>query len=484
MTNHKQIWEADKRHWMHPWTHFESFQQEGSLILSRARGSRLWDSNANSYFDAVGGLWCTNIGLGREEMAETIAEQVRQLAYANPFVDMANEPAVALAEKLAQLAPGDINRVFFTCGGSTAVDTAFRLIHFYQNCRGMPHKKHIIARRGGYHGSTYAAMSITGKSGDRIAEFDYISDTIHHLSCPNYYRAPEGMDEQQFCDSLVEEFQQKIDQLGADKIAAFFAEPILGSGGVIVPPADYNRRMWELCKANDILYVADEVVTAFGRVGHWFACEEMFGVQPDIITCAKGLTSGYLPLGATLFSDRIYEVISSGDSDRYFASGFTYSGHPVACAAALKNIEIIERENLLQRVVKVGAYFEERLQTLRELPLVGDVRGKRFMMCVENVRDKNTREVFPDSLNIGKWISDRAEEAGLIVRPIVHLNVMSPPLTMDYQEVDFVVERLGQAILQTHSDLVAEGHLPAPSGAVAGAISGSASASIAGSLPA
>ncbi|WP_066963521.1 aminotransferase [Microbulbifer sp. Q7] len=455
-------WQADKRHWMHPWTHFDSFEEEGSLMMARAKGARVWDEQGKSYFDAVGGLWCTNIGLGREEMAETIAEQVREMAYANPFVDISNVPAAQLAKKLAELAPGDINRVFYSCGGSTAIDTAFRLVHFYQNCRGKPHKKHILARKGGYHGSTYAAMSITGKSGDKIPEFDYIQDSIHHLSCPNPYRAPAGMDEEKFCDFLVEECKQKIADLGADNIAAFFAEPILGSGGVIVPPEGYNRRIWELCQENDILFVADEVVTAFGRVGHWFASKDLFGVQPDIITCAKGLTSGYLPLGATLFSDRIYEVISTGDADRYFASGYTYSGHPVACAAALKNIEIIERENLLERVVEVGAYFEKRLQTLRDLPLVGDVRGKRFMMCVENVADKSTRQLLPDELNIGKWISDRAESNGLIVRPIVHLNVMSPPLTMSRGEVDFVVEQLGAAIEHAYHDLRREGLLPSP----------------------
>ncbi|WP_428818492.1 aminotransferase [Microbulbifer sp. MCCC 1A16149] len=446
-------WQADKRHWMHPWTHFDSFEEEGALMMARAKGARLWDEQGKSYFDAVGGLWCTNIGLGREEMAEAIAEQVREMAYANPFVDISNAPAAQLAKKLAELAPGDINRVFYSCGGSTAIDTAFRLVHFYQNCRGKRHKKHILARKGGYHGSTYAAMSITGKSGDKIPEFDYIQDSIHHLSCPNPYRAPQGMDEQQFCDFLVEEFEQKIRELGADNIAAFFAEPILGSGGVIVPPEGYNRRIWELCRENDILFVADEVVTAFGRVGHWFASKDLFGIQPDIITCAKGLTSGYQPLGATLFSDRIYDVISTGDPDRYFASGYTYSGHPVACAAALKNIEIIERENLLQRVVEVGAYFEQRLHSLRDLPLVGDVRGKRFMMCVESVADKGSKRLLPDELNIGKWISDRAEQNGLIVRPIVHLNVMSPPLTMGRDEVDFIVEQLGAAIEQAHHDL-------------------------------
>lgn len=456
-----RTWQADKRHWMHPWTHFDSFECDGSLVMSRAKGSRVWDEHGNGYFDAVGGLWCTNIGLGREEMAEAIADQVRELSYANPFVDISNIPAARLAKKLAALAPGDVNRVFFSCGGSTAIDTAFRLVHFYQGCRGKKHKRHILARKGGYHGSTYAAMSITGKSGDRVPEFDYIQDTIHHLSCPNFFRAPEGMDEARFCDFLVDEFEQKVAELGADNVAAFFAEPILGSGGVIVPPTGYNRRIWELCQQHDILFVADEVVTAFGRVGHWFASEDLFGVQPDIITCAKGLTSGYLPLGATLFSDRIYDVISSGDSDRYFASGYTYSGHPVACAAALKNIEIIERERLLDRVVDVGDYFEQRLQTLHDLPLVGDVRGMRFMMCVENVADKASRRLFPDSLNIGKWISDRAEARGLIVRPIVHLNVMSPPLTMDRAEVDFIVEKLGAAIEHTHHDLRKAGHLPA-----------------------
>lgn len=460
-------WLADKRHWMHPWTHFDSFKQEGSLMMARAKGARVWDEQGKSYFDAVGGLWCTNIGLGREEMAETIAEQVREMAYANPFVDISNVPAAQLAKKLAELAPGDINRVFYSCGGSTAVDTAFRLVHFYQNCLGKPKKKHILARKGGYHGSTYAAMSITGKSGDKIPEFDYIQNTIHHLSCPNPYRAPVGMDEEQFCDFLVEECKQKIAELGADNIAAFFAEPILGSGGVIVPPDGYNRRIGELCKENDILFVADEVVTAFGRVGHWFASKELFDVQPDIITCAKGLTSGYQPLGATLFSDRIYEVISTGDAGRYFASGYTYSGHPVACAAALKNIEIIERENLLERVVEVGAYFEQRLQTLRDLPLVGDVRGKRFMMCVENVADKASKQLLPEELNIGKWISDRAEQNGLIVRPIVHLNVMSPPLTMGREEVDFVVEQLGAAIEHTYHDLRKEGLLPSTSQMIA-----------------
>jgi adenosylmethionine-8-amino-7-oxononanoate aminotransferase len=246
--------------------------------------------------------------------------------------------------------------------------------------------------------------------------------------------------------------EQKILEIGAANIAAFYAEPLLGSGGVIVPPENYNRRTWELCQKHDILYIADEVVTAFGRLGHWFVSKDMFDIQPDMITCAKGLTSGYLPLGATIFSDRMYEVMSN-DDERYFAAGLTYSGHPVSCAAALKNIEIMEREDIFSNVNDVGPYFEEQLQTLLDLPIVGDIRGEKFMMCVVNVKDKETKEFFAPEVNIGKRISNHAENLGLIVRPIVDLNIMSPPLTMTRDDVDFVVATLRQAIELTMADL-------------------------------
>lgn len=267
------------------------------------------------------------------------------------------------------------------------------------------------------------------------------------------------MTDAQFCDHLVAEFKAKIDELGPDTIAAYFAEPILASGGVMVPPTDYNRRMWDLCQKHDILYVSDEVVTAFGRIGHWFASDSEFDIIPDIITSAKGLTSGYLPLGAMIYSDRIHEVIANGDEDRMFASGYTYSGHPVACVAALKNIEIIERENLLQNATDVGSYFETQLATLNDLEIVGNVRGKKLMMCVENVRDKATKELFSDDINIGKRISDAAEAMGLLVRPIGHLNVMSPPLTLTRDDVDFLVKTLRAAIEQVTETLRIEGHL-------------------------
>ena len=456
----KEAWEQDRRHHVHPFHNFVSHDEHGSLIMDEGRGAYIKDIDGKEYFDAVGGMWCTNIGLGRQEMVEAIAAQASKLAYANPFSDMSNEPAAQLAAKLAELAPGDLNHVFFTCGGSTANDGAFRLIQMYQGARGKKEKKHILCRKDAYHGTTYLAASLSGKAGDRMPDFNYIEDFIHHLTSPNYYRAPAGLDEAQFCDYLIDEMEQKILELGPETVAAFFAEPILGSGGVIVPPDGYNRRTWELCQKYDIVYVADEVVTGFGRLGHWFVSKDMFDVQPDIICCAKGLTSAYLPLGAVIFSDRIYEVLGN-DEDRWFTGGYTYSGHPVCCAAALKNIEIMEREKIFDNVREVGPYFEEQLHTLLDLPIVGDIRGRLFMMCVVNVMNKETREFFPAEVNIGKRISGHAEEQGVIVRPAADLNIMSPSLTMTKKDVDFIIPRLRKAIELTMSDLREEGYLAA-----------------------
>ena len=446
-------WDQDRKHVLHPFQHFASFDEDGSLMMTGGQGCYLTDENGKRYFDAIGGMWCTNIGLGREEMADAIADQIKSMAYVNPFVDMGSEPAARLAAKLAELAPGDINHALFSCGGSTANDLAYRVVRMYHSARGKPEKRHILSRVDSYHGSTFLAASIGGKPGDRVSEFDYITDWIHHLSSPDIYRAPEHIgDEDAFCDYLVEEMERRILEIGADNIGAFYAEPILGSGGVIVPPGDYNKRTWALCQKYDILYVADEVVTAFGRLGHWFVSKDKFGIQPDIITCAKGLTSAYLPLGATLFSDRIYDAMAN-DDERFFAAGFTYSAHPVCCVAALKNIEILEREKIFDNVNEVGPYFEEQLRTLKDLPIVGDIRGDKFMMCVVNVQDAETKAFFDEEVNIGKRISNHAEDLGLIVRPIVDLNVLSPPLTMTKSDVDFIVATLRRAIELTMDDL-------------------------------
>ncbi len=451
------IWEMDRSHQLHPWTNFGPFEREGSLVITRGEGCYLWDADGRQYLDAVGGMWCTNVGLGRKDMAQAIAAQVEKLAFSNSFVDVTNEPSARLSAKLAALAPGDLNRVHLTTGGSTAVDTAVRMVWYYQTCMGRPDKTDIVARDHSYHGSTYLSQSVGKRPGDRVEEFRYKHDGIHHLTPPNPYRRPEGMTEDQFCDWLVAEFEALIAHVGADRIGGFIAEPIQASGGVIVPPHGYLRRMWEVCQRHDILFIADEVVTAFGRLGHWFASEAEFGVVPDMVTCAKGLTSGYLPLGAVIFSDRIWDVMAA-KGERWFTSGFTYSGHPVSCAAALKSIEIIEDEGLLENAARVGDYFLDRLKGLEALPLVGQVRGRRLMVCVENVASKLTKEPLPDGVNESKRISDTAEAMGMMVRPMGHLNVMSPPLVITEAQVDFVAETLEKAIRKVTDELVREGH--------------------------
>jgi adenosylmethionine-8-amino-7-oxononanoate aminotransferase len=301
-------------------------------------------------------------------------------------------------------------------------------------------------------------MSLNGRKSDRSPHFHYTTDFIHHVSCPNVYRRPQAQSVSEFCDSLVEEFEQKILAIGPANVAAFIAEPIMGAGGVIVPPPGYHRRTWEICKKYDVLYISDEVVTGFGRLGSWFSSKDVFDIEPDIIVVAKGISSGYVPLGATLFSDRIYEVIASPDPNAWFTHGFTYSGHPVACSAGLKNIEIMEKRDICGHIRKVGPYFEQRLRELRDLPLVGDVRGSHFMMCLEYVANKHSRELLDDGINIGKRISDRCELHGLIVRPLAHLNVMSPPLILTEGQVDELVDGLAAGIQDVANDLIREGY--------------------------
>ncbi len=450
-------WTLDHDHAVHPWVNFGAFEQHGSLVIQRGEGCQLWDAAGRSYFDAIGGMWCTNVGLGRREMADAIADQALRLAYTNYFCDVTSDTAARLAGKLTSLAPGDLKRVFFTTGGSTAVETAVRTVAYYHHCRGNPQKSGIVARENSYHGSTYLTQSVGKRLGDRVDEFRYQHEGIWHLSAPYLYRRPAGMSEAEFCDHLIAEFEDLIAKVGAERIGGFIAEPIQASGGILVPPDGYLRRMWQVCQQHDILFIADEVVTSFGRLGHWFASFDEFGVVPDMIATAKGLTSGYLPLGALLMSNRIWQTMAEG-GQRWFTTGFTYSGHPVACAAALKSIEIIEREDLLGNAKRVGQYFETRLAELSNLPLVGNVRGRKLMLCVESVADKVTKEVWPDEVGESKRISNYAEEMGLMVRPLGHLNVMSPALTITETQVDFVVETLGKAIRRVTDDLVREGY--------------------------
>jgi adenosylmethionine-8-amino-7-oxononanoate aminotransferase len=454
----QRLWQMDRDHFIHPYTDFSVFQEEGSQIIQRASGVHVADADGRDYLDAIAGLWCVNIGHGREEMADAIRDQVVKMQYYNPFGHSTNEPAALLADKLAQLAPGTLNHVFFSTGGSTANDVAARLAHYYFEIQGKPAKKHIISRNDAYHGSTYFAANLTGIEGTKIGFNRIAEDIIQHVSAANCYRAPEGMDEAAYCDHLVLELEERIEQLGADNVAAFFAEPIMGAGGVLVAPAGYHQRIQAVCKANDILFIADEVVTAFGRLGEWFASDTIYNTQPDMIVSAKGISSGYIPLGATLISDEMYAVISKPQVEGgALTMGFTYSGHAVACAAALKNIEIMERENLCQHVRDTGPSLLKHLQCLRELPTVGDVRGSHYMVGIELVANKATKQGFDGTVGAAQRVFKRCLGRGLIIRPVGNVIVLSPPLIFTEAHCQQVATTLYDSINETAAALKVAG---------------------------
>jgi len=451
------LWHKDRDHVIHPWSSWPAFKREGSLVVVEGQGAYVYDSDGRRYLDATGGLWCVNIGYGRDEMAQAIAEQVRRLAQYGSFADTTNPPAVELAAKVIQYTPGPLNHVFFTNSGSTANDSAIRIVHNYFIQTGRPEKKHIISRRDAYHGTTYLAASLSGRAAMREAPFHFVEDIIHYVSSPNRYRRPEGTTLEQFCDRLVEELEDKIREIGAERVAAFIAEPVMGIGGVLEPPPGYHQRTLEVCRKYDVLYISDEVITGFGRLGHMMASEEMFGIVPDIICCAKGITSGYQPLGATIVSDEIFDGISSAGAAAPFAHGYTYTAHPVCCAAGLKNLEIYEDEKICEHVREVGPYFEEKVAALMDLPLVGDARGLRSIFCVEHVADKVTKVPLPADADLARRLSTAARDRGLLIRVVGTLAVISPPLILDRTQIDDLVDTVRECEEVVTKDLIREG---------------------------
>ena len=433
----------DRKHQLHPWAPMDAWRGYDNMLVNTAKGIYLWDSEGKRFIDGPGGMWCVQIGYGRQDMADAISKQVMLLPYASPWTTT-TEPSAVLAKKIADFAPGDLNNVFFTTGGSTAVDTALRTVHFFNNRLGRHDKKIILAREKGYHGSTYLASSVTGKERDKN-RFDVESRLVRFLPDVNPYVRPDGMSEGEWCDEKVADLEKMIESVGADNIGGFIAEPILCSGGVIIPPKGYHKRTFDICRAHDILYISDEVVTAFGRLGHWFASESEFGIVPDMITCAKGLTSGYLPLGACIISDRIMERMTGPDQDMLFSNGYTYSAHPVSCAAALKNIEIIENEKILEHVKEVSPYFQERLQALRKFPIVGDVRGRGLLGCIEG-RPETDGTNLDAQRKLGALLDEACEEMGLLVRPLINMAVFSPSLIITKPEIDEMFDILEKAL--------------------------------------
>jgi len=442
----EELLEWDRVHQIHPWAAMDDWRGYDNMLIDAAQGIYMWDGNGKRYIDGPGGMWCTQIGYGRKDMADAVTDQMMKLAYTSPFTNT-SEPSALLARKLAELAPGDLNNVLFTTGGSTAVDTALRTMQYFNNRRGLRDKKMILAREKGYHGSTYLAHSVTGKERDK-SHFDFETRLVHFLPDVNPYRRPKGMSVEEWCDAKVADLEAAISLHGADKIGAFIAEPILASGGVVVPAPGYHKRTWEICRANDILYISDEVVTGFGRLGHWFASEKVFGIQPDMITCAKGLTSGYLPLGACIISDRVMEQMSDLGKPSSYTNGYTYSAHPVCCAAALKNIEIIEDEKILEHVRAITPYFQARLHALERFDIVGDARGMGLLGCIECKADNLEAE-----RELGSKIDDACEELGLLVRPLINMAVFSPPLIITEAQIDEMFDILERALQKVQDEL-------------------------------
>ncbi|SIN84449.1 aminotransferase [Vannielia litorea] len=435
----KDIHRAD-RHFLHPWEDVTAIGETPRTVLTDSEDIYVTDSDGKRMIDGPGGMWCVNVGHGREEIIEACAAQMRRLSYFSPW-SMASDVAANLARRLAALAPGDLNNVFFTTGGSTAVDSALRFAFFYNNCLGRPEKKHIISRVNAYHGSTYLTASCSGKMREK-AEMDMIEDHIHFLSCPKPKDRPAGQSLEAFRDEKVAELEAMILSVGPEKVAAFIAEPVMASGGVIVQPEGYLAACAEVCARHDVLFIADEVVTSFGRLGHYFASESVFGVQPDMLTTAKGLTSGYQPLGALFISDRlIAEITAATNEGKGFTSGFTYSGHPVACAAAMANLDIFERDGLLEHVRRIAPYFERALRSLSDIPVISDIRVMGLMAGIECELDPANPDEDRD-MAFAARVDAACQRHGLLLRPVYNACVMSPPLIITETQIDDMVRIL------------------------------------------
>ncbi|MDG4880762.1 aminotransferase [Mesorhizobium sp. WSM4884] len=447
--------ELAKRHLVQPWPYAGSVGTEARALIGEGDGIYITDASGKRLIDGPAGMWCINVGHRREELARVMYDQAMALSYNTPWYTM-NAPSAELARRIADAAPGDLNHIFFTTGGSSAVETALRFMQFYNNVRGRPEKKLILSRGGAYHGSTYLSASLNGRPRDRDW-MDGADELVMKLSSPDPFRRPKEMSIAAFTDFLVDQFRDTVARVGADRIGAFVGEPVQASGGVIVPPDGYLKRIREICRANDILYVSDEVVTGFGRLGHVFASGDVFGIDPDMITFAKGVTSGYFPLGGVIISERLLEQLRrSNHPDALFGHGLTYTSHPIGCAVALKNLDLLE-EGVLQHAREIAPYFQARLKTLEDLPLVGEVRGVGLMACVECVADRESKDPLQLDKDVGKRIDAHCHELGLLVRPLINMCVMSPPLIISREQVDDMVAILREGISRTMDDLRKEG---------------------------
>ena len=449
----------DAAHYLHPFTDHKALAEKGARVVVRGDGIYLWDSEGRKMLDGMSGLWCVNVGYGRSSITQAVAKQMDTLPFYNSFFNTTNIPAVQLATKLAELAPPGFNHVFYTGSGSEANDTNVRMVRRYWDLMGHPERTVIISRRNAYHGSTMAGASLGGMSGMHVQGGLPIPGIVH-IEQPYYAEHGEGMTPEEFGVFAASWLEERIKELGPDKVAAFIGEPVQGAGGVIIPPSTYWPEIRRICDKYDVLLIADEVITGFGRLGSWFASEG-FGMRPDLITFAKGVTSGYVPMGGVLVSDRISETLMTGGD---FNHGFTYSGHPVACAAALENIRIIEEEGLVGRVANdTGPYLKQRFASLAAHPLVGTAESCGFVAGLDLVRRKAARvhhQVrFDASLAVGMICRAHMFNNGMVMRAVGDRMIIAPPLIMTRAQIDEMIGLIRLCLDRTLEDLEARGWL-------------------------
>ena len=430
-------WQAlDRQHFLHPFTDHKSLHETGTRIITRADGVYLWDSEGQRLLDAMAGLWCVNVGYGRQELADVAAAQLRELPYYNNFFKTANPPVLALSALLAEVTPPGFNRVFFTGSGSESNDTILRLVRRYWDVMGQPRRKTFISRWQAYHGSTVAAASLGGMTAMH-AQGDLPIPGISHIDPPYWYALGGDLPLADFGLKAARWLEDKILELGPETVAAFIGEPIQGAGGVIIPPETYWPEIERICRKYGVLLVADEVICGFGRTGRWFG-SETFGFKPDLMAMAKGMSSGYLPIGGVMVADAVADALIEGGGE--FFHGYTYSGHPACCAVAERNIRIIRDEGLVERVHSdTGPYLQAQWRTLADHPLVGEARGIGFIGALELVKDKATRTRFDPLGEVGTLCRDFCFREGLVMRAVWDTMIISPPLVMSRAEIDELV---------------------------------------------
>lgn len=444
----------DAEHHMHPFTDTEALNAKGARVITQAKGVYLWDSDGHRIMDGMAGLWCVNVGHGRQEIVDAVARQMTQLDYYNTFFQTTHPPAIALAARLAEITPDHVNHVFYAGSGSEANDTVVRMVRHYWASKGQPDKHIIISRKNGYHGSTMAGASLGGM-GFMHAQGGLPIPGIVHIDQPYWYGEGGDMSPEEFGLARARQLETEIDRLGEKKVAAFIAEPVQGAGGVIIPPDSYWPEVKRILDERDILLVCDEVINGFGRLGEWFGSTH-FGLKPDLMPIAKGLSSGYLPIGGVLIGDRVADTLI--DEGGEFAHGYTYSGHPACCAAAIENLRILEDEQIVTRVKTHAApRLQAKWLTLGDHPLVGEARMVGLMGALELTPDKATRAPFPNPGDVGFRCRDHSFRNGLVMRSVVDKMIISPPLVISDAEIDELIDIAHKTLDDTYAELKRDG---------------------------